>query len=213
MGASVQLRPRGLQGPMYAPQRDLAYFFSPFVQEAMAGLLPEHRAPHICEAMSQLGVTDEDLAKTAEAFASAMQQIVHTDGIQTVYDALRQAGFFDIPMGARLLWLYRLGEVLTAGFFVALRDVTPRDDRTPKACGLAEMLGEARQFAAELGEKRRRRPRTSVLQATISAKEAEIEELQRLVARLQAELLLREPPAIEEQPSAQPWWRRWFWRR
>lgn len=191
-GAAIQVRPRGINGPMYAPQRDLAYFYGPFMQEALAGLERSARPAYLNELMYELHITEEALSSAVGALAEALSRFVHDDEVRTVYDALTKSGFMDQPAGAQAVVLARLGEVLTAGFFVALRDVTPINGREPKECGLPEMLGSAQLLRQALGGKRRRRTKPDEAAAALAAKDAEILTLNNLVGHLQKRLTSQE---------------------
>ncbi len=192
----LQFRPRGTSGPMYAPQRDLAYCYVPFLTESFGGLAPGDRSERLEAAMQHLGVSDADLMATIRCFLEAHRLFIHDDSVHTVFDSLQRSGFTACPPMAQMLLFARLGEVLTAGFFLAVRDVTPLHGESPEECGLADLVAAGRALQSAFWGEKPRSSDAEELQRQLYANEARIEEYERVIKRLQQSLneLARQHP-------------------
>lgn len=122
--AGLQVRPRGSDGPLYNPQRDLAYIYAPAMREALRALDKVNWTPELQGLIAQLGLTEEDISVAVGKLTEAHRYFVGDDSVKEPVDALVKVGWYDVKVGARYLIYGRLGEVLLGGFFVALRDTT-----------------------------------------------------------------------------------------
>lgn len=120
----LQVRPRGSDGPLYNPQRDLAYIYAPAMREALRALDKVNWTPELQVTIALLGITEEDISVAVGKLTEAHRYFVGDDTVQAPVDALNKVGWYDVKPGARYLIYGRLGEVMLGGFFIALRDVT-----------------------------------------------------------------------------------------
>ena len=120
----LQVRPRGSDGPLYNPQRDLAYVYAPAMREALRALDQVNWTSELRGVIDQLGITEEDISVAVGKLTEAHRYFVGDDTVQEPVDALNKVGWYDVKPGARYLIYGRLGEVMLGGFFIALRDVT-----------------------------------------------------------------------------------------
>jgi len=143
-----QIRPKNNpDGFPYSPQRDLANIYLPMMREVMLGLDKEHWSDARKTAFERDGVTEEMLGKAAMLFAHAHSLFIREPGITSPEDAFIQAGFMELPEVVRTAMFSRLGEVVTGGFFVGLRDITIQGLNSPVQTEMADMLAAARGFA------------------------------------------------------------------
>lgn len=130
---------------MYAPERDLAHLYSPMFVEVLNGL----RTGNWSEAMREIipePLTEEQLAEGAGCMTNAMDTFIRDDEVDSPLKAFAKAGFYKLPALVQLVLFARIGEVVTGGFAVALRDVTVRGDLPPS--GFMRMIAAGREFAA-----------------------------------------------------------------
>ena len=151
--AIAQIRPKGTDGPLYSPQRDLAYIFGPALGEALAFLSPNVLDNYHRDLMEQRGMTVEGLCEAISAFMQAIDMFTgEPKGIRyaTPQAALEAAGFYKAQPLAQMFVYEKLGAVLTGGFFVAVRDVTPYYDAPPPEVGMANMLAAGRELCRQM---------------------------------------------------------------
>jgi hypothetical protein len=150
----VQYKPKGSEptAPMYAPQRDVAYLYSPALREAMRGLLPANLSAEVLALMAGCGLTAERLGAALAAYADAHARFVNDPTVGCAMDALNAAGFQGQPLLARLLIYARLGEVMTAGFLIAVRDVTMAGEMPHQATELPELVALGRALGGWLAQ-------------------------------------------------------------
>lgn len=152
-----QVRPKhgDPTAPMYAPQRDLAYIYGPACREAFWGLDQVNWQEYFSGWLEAASVTQDDLGEGVRRFVEAQRLFVHDPDVEEPAHALQKAGFFDVPHPVRIMIYERIGEVMTGGFFVALRDVTPNYDAPPPDVEFDKMLAAGRVMAEVLcGAKR-----------------------------------------------------------
>ena len=152
-----QFRPKGSTGPMYNPQRDLAYCYMPALEEAVKGLTVEAAPSWLKDIAVEAEVTEDTLASAVQTLLNAHELFITDLAIREPAEALEKSGFLYLPPAVRILLLYRLGEVLMGGFFVAIRDVT-RYGKLRRRVGLDEELLQAGVISEALaGDKARSR--------------------------------------------------------
>ena len=153
-GLRMTIRPQNQPDAMpYSPQRDLANIYLPAMRETAAGLDRVNWEEYFSGWAEACGITDEQLGEGIRLFAEAHRLFVGDATIKNARDALRRVGFFDLPTPVRMLIFERFGEVITGGFFVAIRDVTRAGDVSPQLNELADFVAVARQAARELGHR------------------------------------------------------------
>jgi len=169
---TTQFRPFGSDGPLYSPQRDLAYIYAPAMKEALTALDRVQWTEEIRELIGQLGITEADIALGVERLVEAHKYFVNDSDVDVPVKALIYSGWYATPTAARYLIYGRLGEVILGGFFLALRDVTQQGKASPQAADIADFI------AAGVGVARRLRD------VPVEDEESVVHERDRLKAEL-----------------------------
>ncbi len=130
----------------YSPQRDFAYLFPALMNEVMHSLRRENWMDYYAGWLTELGVTEDELADAANRLAAATTQFIGNPNIKGPDDAYAAVGLFDVSSPARIMLFERLGESMAAGFFIALRDVTMEGEEPPQATDIAAYVGAARRL-------------------------------------------------------------------
>jgi len=129
----------------------LAYVYTPALREAFRGLDQVNWQEYFRGWLDLYPVTEADLAEGVRLFVEAHKLFCHEPEILCPADALRQVGFLDLPYPVRIMIYCRIGEVITGGFFVAVRDVTSATDVPPPAVELEAMLAAGRAISKAMG--------------------------------------------------------------
>jgi len=154
-GLNMNIRPKNQPDAMpYNPQRDLANIYLPAMREAVVGLDRVNWEEYFSGWAEAVGITDEHLGEGVRLLAEAHRLFVGDPTIKNARDALRRVGFFDLPTPVRILIFERFGEVITGGFFVAIRDVTRMGDVPPQLNDIADFVAVTRSIAREYGSYR-----------------------------------------------------------
>ena len=147
----MNMRPQGQpDAPGYSPHRDLAYVYPELMRTAFVLLDECNWTPEFCERMQELGITENDLAEGVEAFVKALDSFIRDPGIASPADAFRGAGFAAIKVDVQRVLFEKFGEVLTGGWFVAVRDVTLRGKLSDAATQMSAMLAAGTLTAVSL---------------------------------------------------------------
>lgn len=142
------MRPKGATGPMYHPERDLAYITPTLMAQAMSTLVIANMRPELQEFAADHNVTQEDLNWAVVQFAEAQQLYVSlATPVESAHEALSNKSFFSASLPTRLLLTAAIGEAVTGAWFVSVRDVTRVDQDSPAITQMAEMLEAARTVA------------------------------------------------------------------
>ncbi len=146
-----QYRPKGNpDGMPYAPQRDLAYIYTPMLREVFAGLDRENWSPYFRDWLELEGITEEDLSAGVRCFVEAHRMFIRDRSVNSPEEAFEKSGFIDLPHPARIMIFERIGEVVMGGWFIALRDVTMHGQMSPQAPDIAEFIAAGRTLAHRL---------------------------------------------------------------
>lgn len=151
--STINIRPKGqpdAQG--YSPHRDLAYVYPAMMQEAFITLDEANWTDAFRLQMHENGIREEDLAECVRRFVEALNLFIREPDIKTPADAFRATEFDAIDSVVRNVLWTRFGEVLTGGWFVAVRDVTLRGQMSDAADVMADMLTAGRIVAMALTE-------------------------------------------------------------
>lgn len=148
----LQFRPRGDSEAMpYSPQRDLAAIYGPAMREAILGLDQVNWRPFFREWMEVGGgITQEQLAAGVHRFMEAHQLFTGDPSVKEVADAFERTGFSQVSPVVQAAIYFRLGEVITAGFLIALRDVTLQGELPPPGTEILRMVAAGRLMAERL---------------------------------------------------------------
>lgn len=146
-----QYRPKGNpEGLPYAPQRDLAYIYTPMLCEVFAGLDFENWSDYFREWLDAEGVTEADLGEGVKCFVEAHRMFIRDRSVKSPADAFEKSGFLDLPNPVRIMLFERIGEVVMGGWFIALRDVTMHGRMSPQAPDIAEFIAAGRILSCRL---------------------------------------------------------------
>lgn len=166
----VQMRPQGDPGAkQYSPQRDLANIFLPMLEEVFAGLSHGNMNEFFKEWFERDGLNDDAIGEVANQLVEAVQLYTRDAEVKSPADAFQKAGLFDLPAVVRYAIFARLGEVLMGGFFVAIRDVTNRNEESTCQDEMARMIAAGRELSSRLSGHLEKYPvsELGILQATI----------------------------------------------
>lgn len=142
------IRPKGSDGPMYHPERDLAYITPTLMANAIGTLVLDSMRPELQAFAKSSCISQESLNTAVESFAKAQQLYVSTtDRVESAKEALEMTGFYQLPLSLRMLLMAALGETVAGAWFVAVRDVTRTDQDSPAITQMAEMLAAAKAVA------------------------------------------------------------------
>lgn len=146
-----QIRPKGdPTAAPYAPQRDLANIFLPMLREVFVSLDAANWNEFFSRLFLTHGVTEADLGKIVPKFAEAYRLFIRDREVDSPAAAFERAGIFAEDDVIKYALFCRLGEVVTGGFFIALRDVTMQGHESPCAADMATMLAAGRELACRL---------------------------------------------------------------
>lgn len=131
----LQWRPRdgaksNVRDAFYSPQRDLAYVGPEIIKRAMQALREELWEPWLAEFLHSLDITEQTLIDTEapRKLAEAVNSIIKA---KTPPAALETSGFDKLPAAVQLLFYARIGQVLLAATWSAVKDVSAPDSAPP----------------------------------------------------------------------------------
>ena len=146
-----QFRPKGDPAAApYAPQRDLANIFLPMLRETFTSLDAANWNDFFKKLFEAEGITEDDIGQIVPKFAEAYRLFIRDRTVDTPMAAFERAGITEAHDTVKYALFCRLGEVVTGGFFIALRDVTMQGHESPCAADMALMLAAGRELAARL---------------------------------------------------------------
>lgn len=147
----LQYKPRGGDGPMYAPQRDLAHITPTLMQSAISRFDVENMEPALRAELTKHGISDEILLNAVRAFAESQRMYVYQPGIRGPHDAFAMTGFDQVPVVLQNIILATIGGVLVGAWFEAVRTVTIVGEETPAAQEVAALTSVGRELVRRGG--------------------------------------------------------------
>lgn len=144
-------RPQGGDGPMYSPQRDLAYITPTIMQGAMARLDEQNWTANQREYFESVGLTAQALGQAVEALAESQRFFVEASDTLDYLEALRHGGFTLCAPVAQDVVLAAVGQALVAAWFHGVREVTRLGDVPFSAEGTSMYMAYAKWVAERLG--------------------------------------------------------------
>lgn len=144
---SLQVRPNG-GGLSYSPYRDISHNFSGIAKVAMNQLDQTNWNYLLGDYLTQTGTTEEDLGKAAVALAEYVNNCCKP-AIKSPEEALRLAGFLDLPVAAQVAVMTKLGESFTGFFFNCTREAHALEE---VQLGLSELLESAQAVCQRLSK-------------------------------------------------------------
>ena len=146
----LNMRPPGAEGPMYAPERDIAYIAPTLLRAAINSLEPSRMPAPLRAFLADQGVTDAQLAAAIEKIAEAQSLFVGTIDVRSPYDALNAVGFLDTPQAAQAIIFAAFGKALIGAWFQGVRDVTHLQDAPLTQPDIVRFYLAASAVSAEL---------------------------------------------------------------
>ena len=146
-------------------------------------------------------LTEEALSLGVKTFVDAQTMFTGDPTIKSAADALDKSGFNRQPAIVRILLYCRIGEVMTGGFFYALRDVTMEGCAPANICDIAGMVGEGRLVAERLAGKKPSKTPYDEQRSEYLAALHQIDELYRTVDSQASALCMRDHVIKELQGS------------
>ncbi len=141
-------RPKGADGPMYAPERDIAYITPTLMRAAIDMLDVSNRAPDTQEWIELCGIEESELDAAIVRFAEAQQYYVsNSNPVNSITEALQRTKFFEIRPAVRMVLLASIGEALSGAWFTAVRDVTNINEDAPVQREMVEFAEAAYNFS------------------------------------------------------------------
>lgn len=191
-----QIRPKGdPSAAPYAPQRDLANIFLPMMRETFASLDAENWNDFFRELFVARGITEDGLGTIVPKFAEAYRLFIRDREVDSPAEAFARAGVTEEDDVIKYALFCRLGEVVTGGFFVALRDVTMQGHESPCATDMASMLAAGRELAVRL-DGRIASYEVGEYETAIAGLEEKLRVIQQLQTLLEHAQLIANDPAV-----------------
>ncbi len=190
-------RSKDSTGPMYHPERDIAYLGAKLISAAVDRLEPLQQTAELREWLGHRAITGERLGDAVERLAEASQRFVSNDNpVGSLADALDEASFTDLPFEVRQVVYAAIGEGTLATWFTAIRDVSLQGEDSPGLRDLTELYLLAQRGACRLKGAPDPLPAhaSDLLEARLSLKTAQAK-----VYKLETELLQRDYQRGEEQ--------------
>lgn len=140
----------GARDPFYTIERDLAYVGSDLVRAAMHALDEQYYEEWFKQFFVEHGLTEEDLVVGVSKFAQAFNKVI------TLTDppaAMDESGFSDLPYPVQMAFYCKLGQVLLAAIWSAVKDVAKPDSDPPVT--IEELLEDVCAVAGKFNVGRR----------------------------------------------------------
>ena len=201
----TQIRPQGSDGPFYNPDRDLAYIFSAAFSQAVMALDDRYINPELKEFLVKLGVSESDVQKAVDAASSAVEIFVLKRKTNDPKEALKEAGWYDLPYASRYVIMSRLGEVMLAAFLYSMIQVHTVHGTTPDACQVDNLLAACRRFVGLPADEEEQVDLES-LRAQIDVLRADLEHLRYAYDRSQDEFAAVCKQVEEACKRPRMWW-------
>jgi hypothetical protein len=148
-----QWRPKEIRAlerqAMYNPQRDLAYVGRGMLKQAMIAMDEKWWEPWFRQYMSDHGLVYADLVPAAEKWAGVLNDIIRTKDLG---ESLKEHGFDTLPAPIQAAFYIRMGQVLLAGIWTGVKDVSQPDTAPPADLqDIHDMVKETLQQLLERG--------------------------------------------------------------
>lgn len=133
----------------FSPGRDIAYFWPKIVEMAYKGLADMPWEPWYGKYLQDNGVSKDDVLKALVAFSRFCMNAVVTE-IESPFEALEKAGFFDCPLPAQLVVMTKIGQLSAGAYWAGIRDCS-RQGEIPEV--LKNLLDKAEELEKDLRTK------------------------------------------------------------
>jgi len=177
---SFNMQPSNSPGSkMYAPDRDMAYLYPALLKEVFARLDEINWTSDMRAQFEQAGITEVDLAATAKAFGEALRLFIRVPTVTDVVSALNRSGFLARSFVERQTMYAKIGESMTAGFFISAKQVTLQGMPSPMHHEYIDAIAAATAAYKRLAKV----PQEPQTDAVIERYAAELQEYQYIVAQ------------------------------
>ena len=151
MAGRIQIRPKGApDAPAYSPQRDLAFIYPAAIREAFWSLDAAQWQEYFSGWLEQSDVDEDALGRGVQLFGDALKLFTNNADINEPADAFQRVGFLDLPSPVRIMIYERIGEVMTGGFFVAIRDTAMQGQLPPQHREMCEFIAAGRMISERI---------------------------------------------------------------
>lgn len=133
-----------------SPSRDLGHLFIPALRESFRLLDQVAWSDSVAALAECHDMTEQDLVTSVETFMAAVQQFTGNPEVTTIDEAFAASGFTATADFPRLVLFATLGEVLTAGFFIAVREMTFSGSIPPTSGSMVGMLAAGSELCRRL---------------------------------------------------------------
>lgn len=125
---TVNFRPAGSNGKMYSPDRDMAYLYPALLKEVFSHLDEVNWTPEFKAYCRLMHITEDDLGEAVGAFMESLRHFIRNIEVREIQQAFAAGGFDKIRPECRMAIYAKIGESMTAGFFVCGKQVTLQGD-------------------------------------------------------------------------------------
>ena len=138
----------------FSPARDISYFWPQLIEHAYKGFAEMTWEPWFGDYLKATNTNKADVLKALVAYSKFCMNSVITE-IESPYDALKEAGFFDCPLPAQLVVMAKFGQLATGAFWAGIRSNTEQGQVPPELESLSE---HGKQLEKELAQKQLEQP-------------------------------------------------------
>lgn len=124
----------------FSPARDISIFWPQLIELAYTGFAEMQHEPWFGNYLKYTNTSKDDVIKTLVAYSKFCMNSVVTE-IQSPYDALQAAGFFDCPLPAQLVVMAKFGQLATGAFWAGIRSNTEQS-QVPAEIGTLVKYGK-----------------------------------------------------------------------
>lgn len=142
----IGYRRKGETTPLYNPDRDYAYITPTLLRTAIESLESNESAEKVTW-RDKNSITEADVAAISLTLADAQRDFVNAaDPVTSFEQALRRHGFYDHSYALRQFLFAAIGEVCTAAWFTAVREVSAVGYESPAQTDMARFTAAVRAF-------------------------------------------------------------------
>lgn len=142
-------RPRGTDGPLYSPQRDLAYFTPEALRGAIEKFMLHLSAfPDDQKWCQQLEISKEDVLAAFATISAAQKNFINAlEPVKSLEEALDRHGFYSFPVEVRQYVYSLIGSMFFSAWFHSVRAVSFVGVSSPAESTMAGFSATVRSFA------------------------------------------------------------------
>ena len=138
----------------FSPARDISVFWPQLIELAYTGFAEMTWEPWFADYLKYTHTSKDDVVKALVAYSKFCMNSVVTE-IESPYDALKEAGFFDCPMPAQLVVMSKFGQLATGAFWAGIRSNTEQNTIPPEIESLRKY---GKELEADLAHRQLEQP-------------------------------------------------------